>query len=92
MSVNTEHLADLIVGFARAQRAVVQALVKTDGQANMAVIGALQAEAGVSPSRPGTQPTLADLPARVLLQIVGGHSVPPQVQTWLKGELDRLTG
>ncbi|MDN7654693.1 hypothetical protein QZM62_14705 [Burkholderia multivorans] len=94
MAITNEQLADLLMGIARSQKAVVDAVAQHLGQQGGqafrlgAVIPALQAAAGIANRG---QPTLHDLPSRILLQI---QSPPPagapRIEEWLAQELNRL--
>ncbi len=76
--VSTEHLAELLIGIARAQAALVQAL-----ESNSRIVPALEAQLR---SR-AAEPTLGELPVRILLASLGrmGPDAAALVQ-----ELDRL--
>ena len=70
MAIETEDLAKLVMGFAKAQKAVVMGLAQRDPEVAMRVTGYLQGAAGLG-QRPQHEPTLEDLPSRVLLQVMG---------------------
>jgi hypothetical protein len=76
--VSTEHLAELLIGIARAQAALVQALESDSRKALEAQLRSRAEEA-----------TLAGLPVRILLASLGrmGPDTAALVQ-----ELDRLCG
>lgn len=86
-NITDAHLAQLLVGFARTQRAVVNGLTNNDPSKLQPVISSLQTAAGIHQQG---KPTLLDMPARVLLQIVGGGH-PQNLDAWIAEELHRLT-
>lgn len=95
MPVTNEQLAELLIGIARSQKAIIEAIVMHLGQADGlrfrtgAVIPTLQQYAGLA--NPRAQPTLNDLPARLLLQMQGGRQPgTPRLEDWLSQELARL--
>ncbi len=89
-AMNEQQVAQLLLGFARAQRAVVRGLTQGDADRMRNVVAALQGEAGIG--RREAQPTLTDLPSRVLLQVVGGMPTGQQerLDAWIQQELARL--
>lgn len=106
MSISNEQLAELIVGFAKSQNAIIDALVhhlgkggiNQDGGVNRdganfrgrSVIPTLQSYAHIE--NRSAPPTLQDLPSRVLLQLQGSpRDGAMPVQEWLAQELERLT-
>lgn len=83
-------LAELLMGIARAQNAVVEAIVRQQGSPALRgqhVIPALQALTGVNQQQ---AITLGTLPGRVLLQLQGGVD-QNRVREWVREELDRLS-
>ena len=58
MQISAQHLAELLVGIARAQAAIVQGIEKA------------------AHLRDHPQPTLTDLPTRILLDTLGGRAGP----------------
>jgi hypothetical protein len=104
MSISNEQLAELIIGFAKSQNAIIDALVQYFGRINQdgsvnkdganfrgrVVIPTLQSYAHIEDR--SVPPTLQDLPSRVLLQLQGSpRDGAMPVQEWLAQELDRLT-
>jgi hypothetical protein len=106
MSISNEQLAELIVGFAKSQNAIIDALVhhlgkggtSQDGVVNRegvnfrmrSVIPTLQSYAHIDDR--SVPPTFQDLPSRVLLQLQGSsRDGAMPVHEWLSQELDRLT-
>jgi hypothetical protein len=79
--LSTEQLAQLLVGIARTQAAILQGM-----ESKTEVIQALEA---LAHRRDRPQPTLADLPARILLASL--TRTGPDV-TSLAQELERLCG
>ena len=67
--ISSQHLAELLIGIARAQAAIIQALENEMGgfRSNRA-LPALQ---NVAHLRDHPEPTLVDLPVRVLLATLG---------------------
>lgn len=59
MHISAQHLAELLVGIARAQAASVQGIEKAAARL-----------------RDRAQPSLADLPTRILLDVMGGRAGP----------------
>jgi hypothetical protein len=69
MEISAQQLADLLLGIARAQAAIVQGLEnEMAGVRSGRIIPALQ---NVAHLRDHPQPTLTDLPVRVLLSTLG---------------------
>lgn len=94
MALTNEQLADLLVGIARSQKAVIDSLKLHLGQADGlkfqagALIPTLQGAAAIAHHG---QPTFHDLPSRILLQIQGApRPGVPRLEDWVTQELDRL--
>lgn len=86
MEISAQHLAELLMGIARAQAAVVQGIEnEIAGFRSGRAVPALQ---NVAHLRDHPQPTLTDLPIRVLLTTMGGR-VGPDAAAIAK-ELERL--
>jgi hypothetical protein len=88
-----QQIAELIVGIAKSQIALINAIeAALPGFMMKHAIPVLQTAAHVS--KPDLQPTLTDLPSRVLLQTLG--SLPPErrkkFEEWLHLEVGRLLG
>ena len=67
--ISTQHLAELLIGVARAQAALVQAMDnEVAGFRSARATPALQ---NVAHLRDHAEPTLADLPVRILLASLG---------------------
>jgi hypothetical protein len=95
VAITNEQLAELLVGIAKSQQAVIDAIAQHLGQQGPAfrmgsLIPSLQAAANIR-GNPPPQPTLQDLPSRVLLQIQGVRrpGVPP-LEEWIANELGRI--
>jgi hypothetical protein len=72
MEISAQHLAELLIGIARAQAAIVQAMEnEMSGFRSTRATPALQ---NVAHMRDHPQPTLTDLPIRVLLTTLGGRT------------------
>ena len=72
MEISAQHLAELLIGIARAQAAVVQGIEnEMTGFRSTHAIPALQ---NVGHLRDHPQPTLTDLPIRVLLTTMSGRT------------------
>ena len=85
MQISSEKLAELLLGIARAQAAIVNGLEnELAGVRSGRIIPALQ---NVAHLRDHPQPTLTDLPVRVLLGTLG-RQVPDTAS--LVRELERL--
>src|SRR6478609_8321340 len=88
MQISAQQLAELLAGVARAQAAIVNGLEnELAGVRSGRVIPALQ---NVAHLRDHPQPTLTDLPVRVLLASMGrtgGPDIPALVR-----DLERLCG
>ncbi|UVE64767.1 hypothetical protein L2Y90_13005 [Burkholderia pyrrocinia] len=94
MALTNDQLADLLVGIARSQKAIIDAVTQHLGHANGraflggAVIPALQGAAAIANHG---QPTFHDLPSRILLQIQGApRPGAPRLEEWVTQELNRL--
>lgn len=87
MEISAQQLAELLLGIARAQAAIVQGLENEfAGVRSGRVVPALQ---NVAHLRDHPQPTLTDLPVRVLLATLG-RQVPDAAA--LVRDLERLLG
>ncbi|WP_310622863.1 hypothetical protein [Burkholderia cenocepacia] len=94
MALTNDQLAELLVGIARSQKAITDAVKIHLGQADGlrfqagSLIPALQGAAAISQHG---QPTFHDLPSRILLQIQGGSRPgAPRIEEWVAQELNRL--
>ncbi len=88
MEISAQQLAELLAGIARAQAAIVNGLEnELAGVRSGRVIPALQ---NVAHLRDHPQPTLTDLPVRVLLASMG-RTGGPDVAALVK-DLERLCG
>ena len=84
--LSSQHLAELLVGIARAQAAIVQAMEsESAGFRSNRAVPALQ---NVAHLRDHPEPTLVDLPVRVLLSTLGRTG--PDTAAIVK-DLERLT-
>lgn len=94
MAVTNEQIAELLIGVTRSQIAIIDALVSHFGQDGnkfrmMSLIPVLQGSAHIH--NHDLQPTLQDLPSRLLLQLQGNHGgVAQPVQEWLRTEMGKL--
>jgi hypothetical protein len=87
MEISPQQLAELLLGIARAQAAIVQGLENEfAGVRSGRIVPALQ---NVAHLRDHPQPTLTDLPVRVLLGTLG-RQVPDAAG--LVRDLERLLG
>src|SRR5690242_17745285 len=87
MQISPQQLAELLLGIARAQAAIVQGLEnELAGVRSGRIVPALQ---NVAHMRDHPQPTLTDLPVRVLLATLG-RQVPDAAG--LVRDLERLLG
>jgi hypothetical protein len=87
MQITAQQLAELLLGIARAQAAIIQGLEnEMAGVRSGRIIPALQ---NVAHMRDHPQPTLTDLPVRVLLGTLG-RQVPDTAA--LVRDLERLIG
>jgi hypothetical protein len=85
MQISAQQLAELLLGIARAQAAIVQGLEnEMAGVKSGRIVPALQ---NVAHMRDHPQPTLTDLPVRVLLGTLGRQV--PDVAALVK-DLERL--
>ena len=83
--LSSQHLAELLIGIARAQAAIVQAVdAELPGFGSRRAVPALQ-NAGHLRDHP--QPTLVDLPVRILLASLGRSG--PETEAIIK-DLERL--
>jgi hypothetical protein len=74
MQISAQQLAELLVGIARAQAAIVQGIEnEMAGFRSGRAVPALQ---NVGHLRDHPQPTLVDLPIRILLTTMGGRVGP----------------
>ena len=84
MELNTEQLADLVIGFARAQNAVIEAIDRANpGFRNQHAVPILNVAANM---RAG-DPRMIDLPARILLRLQGRVALDNAA---VKADLERL--
>lgn len=87
MEISAQQLAELLLGIARAQAAIVQGLEnELAGVRSGRIVPALQ---NVAHLRDHPQPTLTDVPVRVLLATLG-RQVPDAAA--LVRDLERLLG
>ena len=87
MQITAQQLAELLLGIARAQAAIIQGLEnEMAGVRSGRIIPALQ---NVSHLRDHPNPTLTDLPSRVLLSTLG--RAVPDISGLVK-DLERLCG
>jgi len=88
MQISAQQLAELLAGIARAQAAIVNGLEnELAGVRSGRVIPALQ---NVAHMRDHPQPTLTDLPVRVVLSSLG-RSGGPDIAA-IAADLERLCG
>lgn len=86
MQINAQQLADLLMGIARAQTAIIQGLEnEMAGVRSGRIIPALQ---NVAHLRDHPEPTLTDLPVRVLLTTLTGRAGPDAAA--IAKDLERL--
>jgi hypothetical protein len=86
MQINAQQLAELLMGIARAQTAIIQGLEnEMQGVRSGRIVPALQ---NVAHLRDHPEPTLTDLPVRVLLTTLTGR-VGPDAAAVAK-DLERL--
>jgi hypothetical protein len=84
MNLTTDHLADLLIGFARAQNAVIDAMERANpGFRNNHAVPLLTIAANL---RAG-DPRMIDLPSRVLLRLQGRVALDAAA---VKKDLERL--
>jgi hypothetical protein len=86
MEISSQQLAELLLGIARAQAGVIQGLENEMAGIRGRIIPALQ---NVAHLRDHPQPTLTDLPVRVLLGTLG-RQVPDTAG--IVRDLERLLG
>ncbi|VWB67956.1 hypothetical protein [Burkholderia lata] len=95
MALTNDQLAELLVGIARSQKAIIDAVTQHLGQQNglafqgNAVIPTLQGAANIL-NDPRAQPTLHDLPSRILLHAQTGPNPGFRLEEWVAQELNRL--
>lgn len=88
MQISAQHLAELLMGIARAQAAIVQGIEnEMAGFRSGRAVPALQ---NVAHLRDHPQPTLTDLPVRILLTTMGGRTGPDAAA--IVKDLERLCG
>ena len=87
MDISPQQLAELLVGIARAQAAVVQACESE--MAGFRTQRAVPATQNVAHLRDHPQPTLVDLPVRLLLSSLGRVGPDPLV---VAKDIERLLG
>ncbi|WP_114814600.1 hypothetical protein [Paraburkholderia kururiensis] len=95
MAITNEQLAELLLGIAKSQKAIIDSIALHLGQNGAAfharaLIPTLQGAANVMNHQ--AQPTLQDLPSRLLLQVQAGgvnRNAQP-LDEWLVEQLDRL--
>lgn len=86
MQISAQHLAELLMGIARAQAAIVQGIEnEMAGFRSGRAVPALQ---NVAHLRDHPQPTLVDLPIRILLTTMGGRAGPDAAS--IAKDLERL--
>jgi hypothetical protein len=84
MNLNSDQLADLIIGIARAQNALIDAIERAEpGFRSTHAVPILNVAANM---RAG-DPRMIDLPSRVLLRLQGRVAVDPAS---VKADLERL--
>jgi hypothetical protein len=84
MNLTSDHLADLLIGIARAQNAVIEAIEHSSpGFRSTHAVPLLNVAANM---RTG-DPRMIDLPSRVLLRLQGRVAVDPAA---VKADLERL--
>ena len=84
MNLTAEHLADLVIGFARAQNAVIDAMERANpGFRNNHAVPLLTIAANM---RAG-DPRMIDLPSRVLLRLQGRVALENAA---VKADIERL--
>jgi hypothetical protein len=88
--LTTEQISKLLVGIARAQSAVIKALVPNNPAATAPIIQSLQLTAGLN-RQPQQPMTLEDLPTRILLNLVTSGQAP-NLEAWIQTELSKLLG
>ena len=97
MAISNEQLAELILGFAKSQNAIIEALTHHFGDGTA---GTRFRDQYVTPTLHNyarirdhaENPTFEDLPAQVLWRLQGSHKANDQpIKEWLEQELARLT-
>src|SRR5438445_12170718 len=84
MNLTTEHLADILIGIARAQNALIDALERiSPGFHNMHAMPLLNIAANTRVA----EPRMIDFPARILLRLPGRGALHNPVA---KADLERL--
>jgi len=84
MNLTTDHLADILIGIARAQNAVIEAVDRANpGFRNTHAVPILNVVANM---RAG-DPRMIDLSARILLRLQGRVALDPAA---VKADLERL--
>ena len=86
MNLTTEHLADILIGIARAQNAVIEAMERSSpGFRNTHALPLITLAANM---RAG-DPRMIDLSARILMRLQGRVALDNAA---VKADLERLTG
>ena len=95
MTITNEQLAELLVGVARSQQAIIDAVAMHLGHnaglefRGRSLIPVLQDYANVR--QRGVQPPLHDLPSRILLRSQGQPAAGAQpLEAWVAEEMGRL--
>jgi len=84
MDLTSDHLADLIIGIARAQNALIDAIERAEpGFRSTHAVPILNVAANM---RAG-DPRMIDLPSRILLRLQGRVAIDPAA---VKADLERL--
>jgi hypothetical protein len=84
MNLTSDHLADLLIGIARAQNAVIEAMERVEPGFRSTHAAPL---INIAANMRAGDPRLIDLPARVLLRLQGRAAVDPAS---VKADLERL--
>jgi hypothetical protein len=85
MNLTSDHLADLVIGIARAQNALIEAMERASpGFRSTHAVPILNVAANM---RAG-DPRMIDLPSRILLRLQGRVAIDAQA---VKADLERLT-
>ena len=86
MNLTSDHLADLLIGIARAQNALIDAMERASpGFRSTHAVPTLNVAANM---RAG-DPRMIDLPSRVLLRLQGRVAIDAAA---VKADIERLTG
>jgi hypothetical protein len=86
MDLSSDHLADLLIGIARAQNALIDAMERAEpGFRSGHAVPILNVAANM---RAG-DPRMIDLPSRILLRLQGRVAIDPAA---VKADLERLVG